>query len=310
MVTNKAYNPSEVDFSSAHLLSRPLARKVLMCTPAYFEVLDVKNVHMQEFVGQTNHKKSQMQWENLKNIYKELINRKLLDEFHEIHGAEGLEDMVFAANQSFPWLMPNGEKVVMMSNMKFVSRQKEVPYFEKFFTDQGYRIMHLNTKDYFEGMGDAIPHPGKRLIYGGYGHRTEKTVFNEIAERLQVPVLMLELINARFYHLDTCFVPLDAETVALCPEAFSLESLQAIGRLFKKVIRIPAYEAEKHFSLNAHAFIPDSQDTHQQRVAILQYGSINTLDVLHQNHFEVHEIDTSEYMKSGGSVFCMKMMFY
>ena len=67
---------------------------------------------------------------------------------------------------------------------------------------------------------------------------------------------------------------------------------------------IPEYEAEKYFSLNAHAF-----DAHGTKTAILQKGSAITVDVLKQEGYNVVEIETGEFMKSGGSVFCMKMMY-
>ena len=38
-------------------------------------------------------------------------------------------------------------------------------------------------------------------------------------------------------------------------------------------------------------------------------GSTITVDVLKKEGYDVVEIDTSEFMKSGGSVFCMKMMY-
>ena len=45
------------------------------------------------------------------------------------------------------------------------------------------------------------------------------------------------------------------------------------------------------------------------KTAILQHGSTVTVDVLDKEGYNVIEIDTSEFMKSGGSVFCMKMMY-
>lgn len=310
MVINKVYSPEEINFGILELYDRIEPKNVLMCTPAYFEVMDVKNIHMQEHIGQTNKSKANQQWEAIRDIYKDLVQRSILDSFNEIHGAEGLEDMVFAANQTFPWILQSGEKVVVLSNMKFVSRQNEVPHFRKFFEDKGYRLIDLETKDYFEGMGDTIAHPGKRLLYGGFGHRTEKEVFSEIAEKLEVPVVTLELVDERFYHLDTCFLPLDEDHVILCPEAFSLTSLQALEKLFKNIIRISGYEAEKTFALNAHIININPLDTNTRKIAIIQYGSVQSYEHLSQHQFEVKEVDTSEYMNSGGSVFCMKMMFY
>ena len=127
--------------------------------------------------------------------------------------------------------------------MKHPSRQQEVPFFEKFYKDEEYKVFHLNNTDLFEGMGDTIPHPGKALLYGGFGHRSDPSAYEELSIILNVPVIALELINEKFYHLDTCFVPLDEETVMLCKEAFTDEGLKLLRTLFKKVFQIPPEEA-------------------------------------------------------------------
>ena len=93
-------------------------RKVLMCTPNYYTIVDVKNVHMQNQKGNVNPEKANIQWDNLRNTYLGFKTQKYLDEVHVIDGVEGLEDMVFCANQSFPWVMWNGEKIALMSRMR------------------------------------------------------------------------------------------------------------------------------------------------------------------------------------------------
>jgi N-dimethylarginine dimethylaminohydrolase len=124
---------------------------------------------------------------------------------------------------------------------------------------------------------------------------------------LQVPVVTLELVDERFYHLDTCFIPINEETVLLCPVAFSNDGLAALKKLFKNVIEVPVEEAETFFALNAHCI--NDQKTGKKK-AVLHPGSTFTKNALIQYGYEVIETNTSEYMKSGGSVFCMKMMLY
>lgn len=279
-------------------------RNVLMVTPDYFDVVDVKNVYMEAQAGKINRERAFRQWEALHQIYLSLQKRGFLDEVSVIQGAEGLEDMVFCANQTFPFTNGGNEKVCFLSQMCHDSRKKEVPFLARFFQDKGYQILESEGKiSLFEGMGDAIPHPHRRLIYGGYGHRTAPQAYDILSAELQTPIIGLELISDNFYHLDTCFVPLDETSVMLCPQAFSLSSLRLIEKMFPKVIRISSMEAISTFALNAHV-LP------QCRVAVLQYGTIETRQALLEAGFEVIETDTSEFMKSGGSVFCMKMMYY
>ena len=156
----------------------------------------------------------------------------------------------------------------------------------------------------FEGMGDTIPHPGKRLLYGGFGHRTEPEAYEEISRLLNVPIITLELVSEKYYHLDTCFLPLSIDAVLICESAFSKTALDLIKRTFKEVIIAPEKEAEQ-FALNAHIVVSG-----EKKYAIIQQGLPITKGLLRNNGFEVVETDTSEYIKSGGSVFCMKMMIY
>jgi N-dimethylarginine dimethylaminohydrolase len=306
MVLNKTYRASEINFTIDEIENRIEPRKILMCSPEYFDIIDVKNVHMEGNVGVLHKSVAVKQWEDLRNIYQSFVAENILEEVLVIDGAEGCEDMVFTANQSFPWML-NGEKTVVMSKMRHESRQREVPYFEKFYKNLGYKLLHLQNTKMFEGMGDTIPHYGKNLLYGGYGHRSETSAYEEISKMLNVPVVTLELIDDRFYHLDTCFIPVDEQTVLLCREAFTDEGMNALKKLFKNIIEIPVEEAEDFFALNAHCI--NDKKTGKKK-AVIQKGTTITKKALEDNGYVVVETDTSEYMKSGGSVFCMKMMLY
>lgn len=305
LIQNKVYLPSDIDFKLIDIKIRPEPSKVLLSTPEYFEVIDVKNPHMAGFEGKTNKTESFSQWEELEKIYLQLKDRNVLTAVSYVQGVPGCEDMVFAANQSFPWISEKGERLVIVSKMRHPSRQREVPFFEDFYQKNNYKLIHLQNTKMFEGMGDTIPHPGRNLLYGGYGFRSEKSAFEEISSKIEVPVVLLELVNENFYHLDTCFLPLDDNTVLICREAFSEESVKGLKKIFKDVIAVPFDEASKNFALNAHIVTNNNH-----KIAILHPGSNETVRVLHQAGFEVIETDTSEYIKSGGSVFCMKMMYY
>ncbi|HXH18316.1 MAG TPA: arginine deiminase-related protein [Chitinophagales bacterium] len=306
MLQNKTYSPSEIDFTLSDIPFRPEPRKVLIATPEYFDVVDVKNVHMEGKVGGVDKNLAVAQWNALRSVYLSWKQREILEDVLEIKGAGNLEDMVFTANQSFPWLLA-GKKVAVLSKMRHASRQREVPYFREFYKKLGYQILELKGSHYFEGMGDLIPHYGKNLLYGGYGHRTEAEAYIEISQLLKVPVVLLKLEDPRFYHLDTCFLPADENTVLLTPAAFQKDDLQGLKKLFTSIIEIPDEEADRFFALNAH--LVNDQKT-KQKAAVLQKGTTVMKRELNNLGFEVTEIDTSEFIKSGGSCFCMKMMVY
>jgi N-dimethylarginine dimethylaminohydrolase len=215
--------------------------------------------------------------------------------------------MVFCANQSFPFLDSQNNKQVIMSKMKHASRQKEVPFFKEFYHQQNYNCIELQHTELFEGMGDTIPHPGKLLYYGGYGHRSSANAYDEIGKLTQSPIIPLELVSENFYHLDTCFVPLSENAVMLCKEAFTEEGINQIKTFFNTVYFIDEKEAIDTFCLNAHVI---NYPENNKKVAVLQKGSTQAKQALLTEGFEIEEIETSAFMKSGGSVFCMKMMIY
>lgn len=305
MHTPGVYLPKDIHFKLEDIPHHPEPLGVLVVNPAFFAIIDVKNPYMEGKEGHVNHQKVMEQWQALYDLYLKWVDEDELESLSELEGVTGCEDMVFCANQSLPWTK-DGEKVVVLSNMRYPSRQKEVPAFEEFYTYLGYKIYKLNTTDLLEGNGDFIIHPGKNLFWAGYGHRTGLEGIKEAAGYIGATVIPLKLVSEYFYHLDTCFVPLSEDTVMLCEEAFDEESLSAIKKIFKNVISIDRTEAVNTFCLNATALRLKSG----KKVAIIQRGSESTNKILGDNGYEVYEVETGEFMKSGGSVFCMKMMHF
>ena len=283
---------------AATLPLRREPQRILMCTPEYFEVVDVKNPYMEGNIGAVDQRKAVLQWEELR--------RAFLQNGHEvvtIAGQEGLEDMVFAANQTLVGTNAEGEPYALLSCMTHASRQREVPFFRQWFEARGYRIYTLTEKaERFEGHGDALWHPGRQLLWGGYGHRSTLAAYEQVAVTLNVPVIALELIHPNFYHLDTCFCVLRDGAVLIYPGAFTAEDRAMIARLFPLVLTVSEEEATHYFACNALAL--------DGRTVILQRGARETNALLRAHGFTVIEVETGEYLKSGGSVFCLKTMVY
>lgn len=286
-------------------MSRPEPLRVLMCSPDFFKIVDVKNIHMTGNSGKEDYTKAVEQWFAIYGIYKFEANSGNIASVEFIKGVDQCEDMVFCANQSFPWLNKEGKPQVIMSHMKYPSRQKEVPYFETFYDSKNYQVLHLTGKGLLEGMGDLIPVPFERTIFGGYGHRTDMNTLKEVEALINCSIIPLKLINDAFYHLDTCFIPLNNQTALVAKEAFDTEGYKMIKSYFKEVIDIPYNEAASGFALNAHIV-----NGSKYPFAIIQQNNPVTTGILESRGFKVYQVDSSEFMKSGGSVFCMKMMFY
>ena len=92
------------------------------------------------------------------------------------------------------------------------------PHFERWARDHGFEVVPLPEAMNFEGAGDAL-FCGETL-FAGYRFRSDVRSHQWIGERLGVEVLPLELVDPRFYHLDTCFCPLAPDVAIYYPGAF------------------------------------------------------------------------------------------
>lgn len=286
----------QLNFKLDDVKSMPLPDRALMVSPDFFDVRYVINPHMEGNIGAVDKKKAQTQWEQIKSVFNGIGLPVTV-----IPGVEGFPDMVFCANQSLPYIDSGMRKHVLMSIMHSEHRRGEVPYMEQWYRINGYKIHYLpDSVPDFEGMGDAIWHSGKSLLWGGYGYRSSPDAYAYISETFEVPVITVELTHPSFYHLDTCFSSIDAETALIYPPAFTSEGLALIRKLIPNVLEAPSREAEELFACNATC--PDGKNV------LIQKGCPATNSQLKKAGFAVHEVETGEYLKSGGSVFCMKML--
>ena len=278
--------------------AQPRPNRVVLTTPVHFDITYVINPHMEGHVGSVQHEVAWQQWKALRAAYTALDM-----DVHVVEGAEGLPDMVFCANQTLPYYNPETETAgVVLSRMHAPERRDEVPHYRAFFNDQGYAVHTLPSEvsGSFEGMGDALWHPGHAALWGGYGFRTDIDVYEALHDLLGVPVYALHLDDPDFYHLDTCFSVLDADTALYYPGAFDDDGRALLEHGFSTLIDVPEPEARNLFACNAHC--PDEQHV------LIQEGCTTTESNLREAGFTPVPLDTSEFLKAGGSVFCMKVM--
>ena len=285
-------------FSAKNCPSMPFPGSVLMCPPDHFDIIDVKNPFMVGKVGTVDRKLAVSQWEGVRDAF-----IKAGKTVKTITPADGLEEMVFSANQTIVGLSARMERICIASRMRHPSRRREVPHYEAWFKGEGYQVRKLKEDStFFEGMGDCRWHPAKRLLWAGYGFRSDPEVLDEIAEILEAPIIRLKLVNERFYHLDTCFCPLTQEAVLIYPPAFDPASLELIFKIFPVVLA--AEEGEANRLLPCNAAVVDS------RFAIVQKGADVSIRHMKAVGLEVIPVDTSEFVKSGGSAFCVSMQYF
>jgi N-dimethylarginine dimethylaminohydrolase len=271
-----------------------MTKQVLLCPPAYFDVVDAKNPYM---AGKfpVDRDKAQRQWQALRTALEQAGCQ-----VETIAPVPGLEDMVFAANQVFVGFREGFGKFIVPSRMLHDSRQREVPFYVEWYRQRGFKIIEVDLGvDHLEGHGDLLWHPDWSRIYAGYGFRSTQSGVEKFADamsKLGIQVVPLQLVDPYCYHLDTCFCPLNNEAVLIYPGAYAPESLAALRGFWKRVHELTANEAHKFMGngivANGRYLIP--------------YLTPHLETVLTQESLAPVIIDTSEFEKSGGSLFCMK----
>ncbi len=259
--------------------------RLLMCPPDYFGVEYEINpwMSMERAVDPV---RAREQWQHLY----ETLTGPVAAEVLLVEPRPGLPDMVFTANAGLVY----GDQVVL-SNFRHQERCGEAPHFGDWFREHGYTVHTLPQDRYFEGAGDAL-FVGDDL-FAGYRFRTDIYSHRQIGEMLGVRVISLELVDPRFYHLDTCFCPVDRETAAYFPPAFDPYAQRAIEANVRH--RIVLEEAD------AVAFGSNAVVVGQH--VVLNTGCDTLGRHLREQGFEVHPVDLSEFLKAGGSAKCLSL---
>ncbi|CAG0917490.1 unnamed protein product [Notodromas monacha] len=271
----------------------PPRRLVFMVTPEHFDVTYVINPHMDGKIGTVDKAKCIDQW----HVAREEI-KKVGVKVVEIPSKPGLPDMIYAANLGLPFPAKSGVEVYM-SNMAVEERAKEVPHYAEACESVGYEVKYLPANIDFEGQGDALWHGTRRLIWAGYGFRTDLRVYDIISSAWKVPIVALKLHDPFFYHIDTALAILDNDTAVVYPKAFTDEGLSMIRTLIPRLIEVPESDAKGRLACNC--FCPDGENV------LIQAGSKETNRKLKEAGYNVIEVDVSEFLKGGGSICCMKM---
>ena len=298
-----------LEWSLDDCADRPAHDRILLVEPTHFDVTYAINPYMG---GTVDRDRAREQWTDLRDAYDRYVDVVVLDpdaiedaaadvaEEGAESGAlpappETFPDLVFAANLGVPTADGAG---ILLATMATEERTGEPAYLASWGTDAGYEVLNPPA-DPFEGTGDARWHPGKRLLWGGYGVRSERAAYDELTERLDVPVLTLELTDDRFYHLDVCLSPLDETTALIVPESLTDDGIDRIGSVFETVLEIPGEEAVEGMAGNAHCV--DGEHV------LLPAGNSETEELLADAGYEPIPVDVDEFHKAGGSVFCLSL---
>lgn len=226
------------------------------------------------------------QWENLLATY-----RALGHTVDMVEPVAGLPDMVYAANGG---LIVNGTAVV--ARFAYPQRAGEAIAHAEWMSSRGFEPRYTHHTN--EGQGDLLVVGS--MILGGYGFRTDRRAHDEVAQLTGLPVVSLELIDPRFYHLDTALAVLDDTTIAYYPPAFNDDARARLRELFPDAIEVATPDA----------YVLGLNVVSDGRHVVLPATAIGFAKQLADAGFEPVPVDLSELLKGGGSVKCCTLEVY
>ncbi|MBD1905447.1 TIGR00300 family protein [Funiculus sociatus GB2-A5] len=267
-------------------MSSPI--RFLMCAPDHYDVDYVINPWMEGNIHKSSRDRAVEQWQKLHYVLKDHAIVDL------VKPQPGVPDMVFTANAG----LVLGDTVVL-SRFFHKERQGEEPYFKEWFESQGCTVHELPKDLPFEGAGDALLDREGRWLWAGYGFRSELDSHPYLAKWLDIEVLSLRLMDERFYHLDTCFCPLNGGYLLYYPPAFDSYSNRVIEMRVAPEKRIAIAEADAvNFACNA---------VNIDSVVVMNKASESLKKRLTDVGFQVIETPLTEFLKAGGAAKCLTL---
>ena len=261
--------------------------RLLVCPPDYFAVEYEINPWMR-LSNRVDRERARAQWQGLMTTLEQQTGAIL----ERMTPTPGLPDMVFTANAG----IVQGRRAVP-SRFRHPERQKEEPHFERWFREQGYDVTVLEREFHFEGAGDLLGFPD--AWFGGYRQRSDIRVYERVGDIFGREIIPVELVDSRFYHLDTCFCPLNGGELLYYPSAFDRYAQAVIADRIPESRRINVPESDAlRFACNAvcvgkHVVLPD--------------GCMETTRLLRARGYDVHPAPLDEFMKAGGAAKCLTL---
>jgi N-dimethylarginine dimethylaminohydrolase len=260
-------------------------RRYVMTPPTFFTVEYAINPWMDTSTRVDSHL-AMNQWETLRQTYKDLGHT-----VEVVEPVAGLPDMVYAANGG---LIVDGKAVV--ARFAYPERAGESVAYAEWMGRHGFHP--IETRHVNEGQGDLLVVGS--IVLAGYGFRTDRRAHHEIAAAVGMPLVSLELVDPRFYHLDTALAVLDETTIAYYPPAFTEESRARLLEFFPDAIEVATPDA---YVLGLNAVSDGLNVVHPA-------AATGFARQLCDAGFVPIGVDLSELLKGGGSIKCCTLEVY
>ena len=204
--------------------------------------------------------------------------------------ADGLPDLVFTANMGLIY-----RNVAVPARFRHPERQAEEAHGLAWLAEHGFEVCRLRGDAYFEGAGDAL-FCGETL-FAGYRIRSDVRGHQELGQWMECEVIALELVDGRYYHLDTCFCPIAPGMAIYYPPAFDAYARDVLHANIADLIPVSDEESER-FACNAVVL---------GETIVTNTGCPALHRQLRARGFQTVECPLSEFVKAGGSAKCLTL---
>jgi N-dimethylarginine dimethylaminohydrolase len=270
-------------------------KQVLLCPPTHYRVEYVINPWM-DVNNPVDPKLANKQFLELEMAY-----AKLGIKINKIDQDPELPDMIYSANYGFPFQLGK-KKIFIPANFKFDQRKKESEHAKKYFKKNGFEIRNISENITWEGQGDLLKVGDTYLL--GWGKRSDRKAKNALAELLEVnakDIIDFRLTKDGFYHLDTCLLPINSNTVAINASAFDDQGLKKINKIFRDVIKVSAKD-NKLLACNGIVT--------EDAIVVGKGVSEDLKNKFLKRGYKTVEVPMGESLKGGGSVKCNTLEYY
>lgn len=272
--------------------------RILMCQPEHFGVVYSINPWMnpaewgrhEQALAAASHG----QWMALHKTLRDLGARIEL-----VPPAEGLPDLVFTANAAVVM-----DRKVLLARFRHPQRRAEEDHLATAFQRLRTRgiiddIVALPDGVTLEGAGDCVFDRTRNLFWLGYGPRSDAAAAKAVEDAFGLDVVALELIDPRFYHMDTALSALPRGEIMYVPEAFTAEGRAIIASHAPALQRI-AIGAEDATQLCANAVCIGDD-------LVMSACSDRMRAQLTERGYRVVTTPLTAFLRSGGSAFCLTL---
>jgi len=211
----------------------------------------------------------------------------------------GLPDLVFTANSAVVL-----DRKVLLARFRHGERRGEEPHFDAAFRALQARgsvdsVERLPDGIVLEGAGDCVWDDTRRLFWMGYGQRSDRAASEPVRDTFGTETVPLELVDPRFYHLDTALCTLTRGEVMFAPAAFTPQALGMIEERVAPSERIEV-DTEDACRLAANAVcVGDS--------LVMSGCSDRLKGALAERGYRAVATPLPSFLRSGGAAFCLTL---